>query len=266
MGRQVGGRQLFLYLRDMRYSFSYNCMLYLAHASYINPVHIPSVCPTSPPQCPARPSYIAHTSPTTVYIYSTYPPKITPDVLTRRKNALDIHTRRRKSTSSGGTSSFDDSIDSSKLPASAPAPDRAHHSKSSSIAKAPCPDNGPDCPGCFGCDPLHLPPGRVQECGMGGDPFVLWRLRPSASAVERLPGVLKGFNVKVGIILFHFYFYLLLLFLIINFSKFLVVLVFPLPVPSHFFSFFSSIYTSFVILGNRAATEQSKSRLQRVVL
>eukprot|EP00752_Nemacystus_decipiens_P003659 g3373.t1 len=47
-------------------------------------------------------------------------------------------------------------------------------------------------------DPLYLPPGRVQNCAMGGDPFVLAVLRPPQSVVDRLPEVLKGFDVKVG--------------------------------------------------------------------
>lgn len=64
-----------------------------------------------------------------------------------------------------------------------------------------CPENGTGCLGCAACDPLYLPPGRVQNCSMGGDPFILATLRPPQRVAGRLPEVAKGFGVKVGLLL-----------------------------------------------------------------
>ncbi|CAN0214597.1 unnamed protein product [Ectocarpus sp. 6 AP-2014] len=47
-------------------------------------------------------------------------------------------------------------------------------------------------------DPLWLPPGRVQNCSMGGDPFILATLRPPQRVVDSLPDVLKGFAIKAA--------------------------------------------------------------------
>ncbi|CAM9222132.1 unnamed protein product [Pylaiella littoralis] len=71
-------------------------------------------------------------------------------------------------------------------------------SAAAAAAASPCSENGPDCPGCAACDPLWLAAGKVQACSMGGDPFVLASLSPPQRVVERFPGLLKGFDVKVG--------------------------------------------------------------------
>lgn len=51
-------------------------------------------------------------------------------------------------------------------------------SAAAAAAASPCPVNGATCSGCAACDSLYLPPGRVQDCSMGGDPFILASLRP----------------------------------------------------------------------------------------
>lgn len=63
--------------------------------------------------------------------------------------------------------------------------------------KPPCSQNGPECTGCYVCDALWLPPGRVQNCSMGGDPFVMAVVRPPRKVVESFPGVFEGVVIKV---------------------------------------------------------------------
>lgn len=76
--------------------------------------------------------------------------------------------------------------------------DPTHESTKSPVAvSVACVSKGPGCTGCADCDPLWLPPGRVQNCAMGGDPFVLAVLRPPQRVVDALPGLLTGWEIKV---------------------------------------------------------------------
>ncbi|CAN0045563.1 unnamed protein product, partial [Hapterophycus canaliculatus] len=105
------------------------------------------------------------------------------------------------STGSNGDKSVKTSNGHLPFVPAAVAPAREEGSTKSPIvapaASPACVAIGPGCAGCAECDPLWLPPGRVQNCSMGGDPFVLAVLRPSQRVIDTLPTLLEGFEIKV---------------------------------------------------------------------